>query len=102
MKELNESDFDRATAEGTVLVDFSATWCGPCKALSPLVERVGKDYDGKLQVYKLDVDEAQAIAARHGVMSLPTLVLFKDGKAVDRKIGSIREADLRSMIDSHV
>lgn len=102
MKELNESDFDSATASGTVLVDFSATWCGPCKALSPLVDRVVKDYDGKLQVYKVDVDEAQAVAARHGVMSLPTLVIFKDGKAVDRKIGSIRESDLRTMIDSHL
>lgn len=102
MQELSESSFDTATATGTVLIDFSATWCGPCKALSPILERMAKEYDGRLQVYKIDVDEAQSVAARHGVMSLPTLVLFKEGRAVDRKIGSVREQDLRSMIDSHL
>ena len=102
MKDLDEAEFDAAIAAGAVLVDFSAEWCGPCKALSPVIERVSKDYDGRLHVYKIDVDQAQSVAARNGVMSVPTLVLFKDGKAVDRKIGSIREKDLRSMIESYV
>lgn len=102
MKDLSESEFDTAIAAGTVLVDFSADWCSPCKALSPLVERMASEYDGRLQVYRIDVDKAQSVAARQGVMSLPTLVLFKDGQVVDRKIGSVREQDLRSMIDSHM
>lgn len=102
MKDLSESEFDTAIAAGTVLVDFSADWCGPCKALSPLVERMASEYDGKLQVYKIDVDKFKSVAARQGVMSLPTLVLFKDGQVVDRKIGSVREQDVRSMIDRHM
>lgn len=102
MKQLSESDFDTATASGMVLIDFSANWCGPCKALSPLIERMATEYDGKLRVYKVDVDESQSVAARHGVMSLPTIVIFRDGKVVDRKIGSIRETDLKSMIERHM
>lgn len=102
MKDLSETDFETAIAAGTVLVDFSAEWCGPCKALSPLVKRMADEYDGRLQVYTIDVDKAQSVAAKQGVMSLPTLVLFKDGQVVDRKIGSVREHDLRSMIDRHM
>lgn len=102
MKQLNEADFDRAIASGTVLIDFSAEWCGPCRVLTPLLERVAMEYDGKLQIFKVDVDEAQSVAARHGVMSLPTVVIFRDGQVVDRRIGSVRESELRSMIDRHM
>lgn len=102
MKDLSEADFDSAVAGGAVLIDFSAEWCGPCKVLTPVIERVSKDYGGKLNVYKVDVDVAQAVAARNGVMSVPTLVLFRDGKPVDRRIGAIRESDLRAMIENHL
>jgi thioredoxin 1 len=102
MKEIGEADFDRAIGNGTVLVDFSAAWCGPCKALTPVMERISNDYRERLHVYKVDIDEAQSVAARHGVMSVPTVVLYKDGRAVDRKVGSPRESDLREMIDSHI
>lgn len=102
MKDISEADFESAIATGAVLIDFSAEWCGPCKALSPIVERLAKDYNGKLNVFKIDVDEAQSVAARHGVMSVPTLVLFKDGKVVERRIGSVREQELRSMIEGHL
>ncbi|MDX1584191.1 MAG: thioredoxin [Thermoanaerobaculia bacterium] len=102
MKDLSEADFEDAVAAGPVLIDFSAEWCGPCKALTPVIERVSKDYDGRLSVYKVDVDHAQAVAARNGVMSVPTLVMFRDGRPVDRKIGAIRESDLREMIENHL
>lgn len=102
MRELGEADFDRAIGNGTVLVDFSAAWCGPCKALTPVMERISNDYSERLHVYKVDIDEAQSVAARHGVMSVPTVVLYKNGRAVDRKVGSPRESDLRDMIESHI
>ena len=72
-----------------VLVDFYATWCGPCKMLSPIVEEVSKDYSGKLKVVKVDVDQAPETAAQFGIMSVPTLIFFKAGKEQQRLVGAV-------------
>lgn len=82
-----------------VMVDFSATWCGPCKALAPTVERVARQYDGRARVYGLDVDESGDVAARYGIMSVPTVLFFKGGQVVDKVIGLVGEEDLRSRLD---
>ncbi len=79
---------------GTVLVDFFATWCGPCKMVAPVIEQAAEDYKGKADVYKLDVDQAQAIAQEYGVMSIPTLIFFKDGKESERIVGVISKLQL--------
>jgi thioredoxin 1 len=77
-----------------VLVDFHATWCGPCKVLSPVVEEIARENQGTLKVVKCDVDVASATASSHSIRSVPTLVLFKDGKEVRRRVGAGPKADI--------
>ena len=84
---LTEGAFDKAIAQGVALVDFWATWCGPCKMLAPTIEELGSKYEGKATVAKVDVDAELGLAGRYGVMSIPTVILFKDGMEVDRKVG---------------
>jgi thioredoxin 2 len=96
-------DFDAAIqADLPVLVDFWAAWCGPCRMISPIVERVGRELAGRLKVVKLDVDAAPEIAARHGAQSIPLLVLFRDGEAIDRLVGAVPERQLRRWLDPHL
>lgn len=102
MNELNENDFDAKVAAGYALVDFGAEWCGPCKALEPTMEKISNTYEGKVSVYSVDIDNNPALAAKNGVMSVPTLILYKDGRPVDRVVGLISEGDLRSKIDQQI
>lgn len=83
-----ESDFDSmVNANSLVLVDFWATWCGPCKMLAPVIESLAEEYAGKAVIAKVDVDQEKGLAQRFGVMSIPTVVVFKDGKELAREIG---------------
>ena len=82
----NAAEFDAAIKEGKVLVDFFATWCGPCKMLSPVLEELAEK-NPDLLVLKIDVDEVGALAARFGIQAIPTLILFKDGTQVDKRMG---------------
>ena len=85
---LNESEFnEKVNSSPVAMVDFWATWCGPCKMLAPVIEDSGAKYDGKAVVAKVDVDENQALAAKYGVMSIPTVIFFKDGREIGRKVG---------------
>lgn len=100
--EINEKDFNQLVVEtnGVVLVDFWAPWCGPCQAMGPILETLSKKMEGKVKIYKLNVDENQEIASRFGVMSIPTIVIFSDGNEVDRKIGLQSEDGLAESIES--
>lgn len=98
MKQLqNEAEFKEITNEGTVLVDFFATWCGPCKMLSPELERVES-----VNVVKVDIEELKEATAQHGIMSVPTLLLFKDGKAVARISGYLPKEAIEEWVASKI
>ncbi len=89
-------------AKGTVLVDFFATWCGPCKMIASAVEQLAVDYAGKAAVYKLDVDEAQEIAQEYKVMSIPTLIFFKDGVESERIRGVVSQLQLNDAMERNL
>src|SRR2546427_2294062 len=92
---LTDANFDSETALGGVaLVDLWAAWCGPCLRIAPEVERVAADYAGKVRVYKLNVDENPVTPGRYGVQSIPTLMIFKDGKLVDAIVGAVPRAEI--------
>lgn len=84
----NSAEFDSAIQTAPVaMVDFWATWCGPCKMLAPTIEKIGESYEGKALIAKVDVDQCQDLAARFGIMSIPTVVFFQNGKEVGRLVG---------------
>ena len=85
-----------------VLVDYWAEWCGPCKMIAPILDEVSKDYDGKLRVAKMNVDENRDVPAKYGIRGIPTLMLFKDGQLAATKVGALSKAQLTAFIDSHL
>ena len=85
-----------------MLIDFGAEWCGPCKAMVPVLGRISEAYRGKVDVYSVDIDRSPSLAVRHGVMSVPTLLLFREGRAVERIVGAVSEKELRKAIDQHL
>lgn len=100
--EVNDSNFEEQINKDVKLVDFWATWCGPCKMIAPVLEDLAADYDGKADVLKLDVDQNQATAAKYEVMSIPTLIVFKDGEAVDKVVGFQPKENLAQVLDKHL
>jgi len=98
---LSDETFEKEIAQANVvsLVDFWATWCYPCKMIAPVLEEIAKDYSGKIKVAKVEVDEAGATASRFNVMNIPTLILFKDGKEIERIVGVASKEDIARKID---
>lgn len=98
---INEKNFQQEVVTSTtpVLVDFGATWCGPCRALAPIVEDLAKEYAGKLKVATVDIDQAPALAQQFNIMSVPTIIFFKGGQAKDKVIGLLQKPKLKERID---
>lgn len=96
-----DANFDEQIKEGVSLVDFWAPWCGPCKMIAPVLEELATDVDGKADILKLNVDDNQATAAEYEVMSIPTLILFKDGEPVDKVVGFQPKEQLLSLVEKH-
>jgi len=101
---VTEQTFDTEVLKSTepVLVDFWAAWCGPCRVIAPTVEELAIEYQGRLKVVKVDVDQNQEVAIRYGVQSIPTLMVFKDGKIVERVLGAMPKPRLVSLIQPHL
>ena len=89
-------------SEKLVIVDFWATWCGPCRMLSPILDEVEEELEGKIQVVKVNIDDAEEIAMRYRIMSIPTLIFFKGGEMVDRTVGAMPKNILLDKINAHL
>lgn len=101
---LNDSNFSSEVINSKlpVLVDFWADWCGPCKKIAPMIEDLSKDYKEKVKIAKLNVDEGVKTATNFGIMSIPTVMLFKNGKVVKQIVGVVSKKELSSMIDHNI
>jgi len=101
---VNDSNFKSEVLESPlpVLADFFATWCGPCRMIAPTVEEIAREYQGRLKVCKVDIDSAPDSASRYGVLSVPTLILFKGGRELDRIVGAVPRSTIEKMVLSHV
>ena len=103
-QEVKDSDFKAEVLQHTslVLVDFWASWCAPCRTLAPIVDAVAAEYVGRVKIVKLNIDENPGTAAEYAVMSIPTLILFKEGKEIERLVGFISQRNLSDKIKSRI
>jgi thioredoxin 1 len=104
IKYVSDASFEQDVlkADGPVLLDFWAEWCGPCKMIAPLLEDIAKEYDGKITIAKLNVDENPKIPAEFGVRGIPTLTIFKNGQVAANKVGALSRSQLAAFIDSTI
>lgn len=102
--EVTDANFKKEVLESTVpvLLDFWAEWCGPCKMIAPVVEQLAAEYQGKLKVGKVDVDSNQQTSMQFGIRSIPTLLIFKNGKVVDQIVGAVPKAALADKVSKHL
>jgi len=101
--EITDSNFNDVISKNkTVLVDFWAEWCGPCRMIGPVIEELANEYEGKAIIGKLDVDSNQESSVKYGVRSIPTILTFKDGEIIDRQVGAVPKKTLTNVIDSQL
>jgi thioredoxin 1 len=99
VKHITDGEFQATVASGVTLVDFWAPWCGPCRMIAPILDELAGELAGKAQIVKINVDENPMVAGQFGVMSIPTLLLFKDGQKVDQKVGGQAKPALKAFIE---
>ena len=100
IKNATDADFDQAVKSGNlVLVDFWAEWCGPCRLMGPILDEMAPAYAGRLKIGKVNVDENQETPSQFGVMNIPTMIVFKNGKEADRIVGAMSRSDLQKKVD---
>ncbi len=99
--ELSDSTFETEVVKSDlpVLVDFWAPWCGPCRAIAPLVEEISSSYEGKIKVGRMNVDENQSTTMKFGIRSIPTIIMFKDGEAVNQIIGAVPKGEIERVVE---
>ncbi|HAV73777.1 MAG: thioredoxin TrxA [Limnobacter sp.] len=104
IKHVSDASFDSDVlkTDGPVLVDYWAEWCGPCKMIAPILDDLSSEYNGKLQIAKMNVDENSETPAKYGIRGIPTLMLFKNGAVVATKVGALSKSQLAAFIDSHL
>lgn len=102
--EITDANFEEEVikSEVPVLIDFWAVWCGPCKLIAPIVDELAGEYEGKAKIGKLDVDNNQEVSIKYGIRSIPTLLIFKDGKMVDQIVGAVPKAHIIEKLNSHI
>ena len=102
MEIITSKNFDEKTKNGVVLIDFFATWCGPCRMIAPTLEKVQEKMGEKVAIYKVDVDEDEKLARNFGIMSIPTLIVFVNGEFKDKHVGFITEPEIIEMLEKHI
>ena len=104
IKHITDAGFESDVLQpgSAVLVDYWAEWCGPCKAIAPILDEVAKSYEGKVQIAKMNVDENRDIPAKFGIRGIPTLMLFKDGQLAATKVGALNKSQLSAFLDEHL
>jgi thioredoxin 1 len=100
--EMTDANFTNEAADGLVLVDFWAPWCGPCRMVSPVIEELASDFEGRIKVGKLNVDDNQRTAMSFRVMSIPTVILFKDGQPVETMVGAMPKSAYQARLEKHL
>lgn len=101
MRIIEEKDFENEIKEGVVLVDFFATWCGPCRAMSTILDQLESSLQGKVKIIKVDTDNSENLASKFGIMSIPTLIIFKDGQMMDKIVGLTQKEELLDNINMY-
>jgi thioredoxin 1 len=100
VQHITDDQFQSTVAQGVTLVDFWAPWCGPCKAIAPLLDEIAGELQGKAKIVKINVDDNPTVAGQFGITSIPTLLLFKEGKKIDQKVGGAPKPTIKAFIES--
>src|SRR5216117_4582580 len=104
IRHVTDDSFDPEVlkSDTPVLVDYWAEWCGPCKSIAPILDEIAKEYEGRLQIAKINVDENQQVPAKFGIRGIPTLILFKNGAVAAQKVGALSKSQLTAFLDSQL
>jgi len=102
MEIITNQNFDQKTKNGVVLIDFFATWCGPCRMIAPVLEKVQQKMGDKVSIFKVDVDDDEEIARKFGIFSIPTLLVFVNGELKDKHVGFMTEPEIVEMLEKHI
>ena len=99
VKHITDDEFPATVAQGVTVIDFWAPWCGPCRMIAPILDELAAEFEGRVKIVKINVDDNPNVAGQYGIMSIPTLLLFKDGKKFDQRVGGAAKTQLKSFIE---